>query len=276
MSDRIQRPLRSTIARSTANSVHVFDLDLVDLLGKVSFGDFAYLELFRRLPSERESVLFNALLVTLVEHGITPSSLAARLTYLGAPESLQGAVAAGLLGLGSTFVGTIEGAARICQENLPNAGRHDETSTTVRLGDSEIDALAESTVARYAESKLSVPGFGHPVHKPVDPRAVRLLSLGRELGFDDSSSRLVESIGSQLSERSGKVIPLNATGAIGALASTLGVTWNVSRGLGVMARSVGLVGHILEERSDPMAATIWHRSEHEVSGRTPDFRVDAN
>lgn len=270
MDKRIRQPIRSTIARSTPESVTILGNDLTGLLGTVNLGDFAYLELFRRLPDENESVLFNALLVTLVEHGITPSAIAARLTYLGAPESLQGAVAAGLLGLGSTFVGTTEGAARLCQEYLPEGGRH---GSATRLDDAAIAAIAAGIVSDHAARGVPVPGFGHPVHKPVDPRAVRLLALGRELGFDDTTSRLVESISVQASQQLGKVLPVNATGAIGALASTLGVPWAITRGLGVMARSIGLVGHILEERSDPIAATIWHRSEYEAAGGEPDFRV---
>lgn len=261
---RGSQPIRSGIARSTADTVTVFGQDLVGMLGNVNLGDFAYLEVFKRLPDERESILFNALVVTLVEHGVTPSALAARMTYLGAPESLQGAVASGILGLGNTFVGTIEGAAKLCQERLPGAGA-DLLSGGERLSDEEIDALAAEIVAEFAATKRPIPGLGHPVHKPVDPRAQRLLELGRELGFDDSASRLVEALSRLASERSGKVLPVNATGAIGALASTLGVPAHVARGLGVMARAIGLVGHLLEEKADPMATTIWYRAEDEVS-----------
>jgi citrate synthase len=234
------------------------------MLGRVNLGDFAFLEIFRRLPDERESVLFNALVVTLVEHGVTPSAISARMTYLGAPESLQGAVAAGILGLGNTFVGTIEGAAKVCQANLPAAGFHD-LGGLAPLSDIEIDDIAIAVVAEHAEQRKPIAGLGHPVHKPVDPRAQRLLQIGRELGFDDSASRLMEALARKASERSGKVLPLNATGAIGALASTLGVPADVARGLGVMARSIGLVGHLLEERREPMAKTIWFRVEDEVA-----------
>lgn len=256
-------PIRSDIARSTATSVHVFGMDLVDMLGKVNVGDFAFLEIFRRLPDDRESVLFNALVVTLIEHGVTPSVLAARLTYLGAPESLQGAVSAGLLGLGNTFVGTIEGAARLCQDNLPAAGR--DGVDEARLSDEQVTELAARIVAEHAAAKKPIAGIGHPVHTPVDPRAQRLFAIGRELGFDDSSTRLVEEVSRLASERSGKVLPVNATGAIGALASTLGVPAGVARGLGVMARSIGLVGHLLEEKEKPMAKTVWYRAEDEAT-----------
>ncbi len=113
----MSRRLRSGIGRSTADRIFVRGYDLTeDLIGKVSLGDVAFLELKHRLPAPQESVMFNALVVTLVEHGLTPSTIAARLTYFGAPEALQAAVAAGLLGMGDRFGGSIEQAARLLQE----------------------------------------------------------------------------------------------------------------------------------------------------------------
>jgi citrate synthase len=185
------------------------------------------------------------------------------MTYLGAPESLQGAVASGILGLGNTFVGTIEGAAQICQDRLPAKGA--DNVVEERLSDEQIDTLAAEIIGEFAAAKRPIPGLGHPVHKPVDPRAQKLMQLGRELGFDDSATRLLEALSRLASERSGKVLPVNATGAIGALASTLGVPAHVARGLGVIARAIGLVGHLLEEKAEPMAATIWYRAEDEAS-----------
>lgn len=149
-------PLRSSIASSDATSVTVFGQDLVAMLGTVNVGDFAFLEIFGRLPEDKESVLFNALVVTLIEHGMTPSAIAARMTYLGAPESIQGAVASGLLGLGNTFVGTIEGAARICQDHLPGQGLH--TSGT-RLSDDEVDELAGRIAEEFRAARRPIPGL---------------------------------------------------------------------------------------------------------------------
>lgn len=251
--------VRSKISRATSDHVEVHGFDLVDMLGEVSLGDFAYLELFARMPDARESRLFNAIVVALVEHGLTPSALVTRLTALGAPESLQGAVAAGLLGLGDTFVGTMEGAARICQERLPAVS--DSTSPT--LSDDELAKLAGQILDEAKERGEPVPGLGHPVHKPVDPRAQKLIAVSRELGFPDEPIRLMEQLSEQASARRGAVLPLNITGAIGATATQLGIDWGIARGLGVMARSIGLVGHILEERRQPLAATVWTRAERE-------------
>lgn len=230
------KPIRSDLAWSTAERIVVRGKDLPgEILGHLNLGDMAFLELTGRTPNERESKLFNAMVVTLVEHGVTPSALAARLTYLGAPEALQGAVAAGLLGLGSVFVGSMEGAAKLLSEAIA-AGKNAKTVV--------------------AENKR-IPGLGHPVHKPLDPRTTRLFEIAREAGYYGRYCELMEAISRE------KNLTLNATGAIGALACELGLDWKVVKGLGVMARAVGLVGHILEESRAPMAEEIWRRIEEE-------------
>jgi citrate synthase len=239
-----RKGLRSDLAWSTSDRIVVRGKDLPrEILGYLNLGDMAFLELTGRVPEARESKLFNAMVVTLVEHGVTPSALVSRLTYLGAPEAMQAAVAAGLLGLGSVFVGSMEGAAKLCSDAFA-AGEPD-------IGD---------ILARYKR----VPGLGHPRHKPVDPRSVRLFEIARETGFYGKHCRLM----AELAQRAG--LTLNATGAIGALACELGLDWRCVRGLGVMARAIGLVGHILEEARDPMAGEIWHRVEEEASAHLKD------
>jgi citrate synthase len=232
------KPIRSELGWSTPDRITVRGKDLPnEILGHLNLGDMAFLELTGRAPNPKESKLFNAMVVTLVEHGITPSALAARLTYLGAPEALQGAVASGLLGLGSVFVGSMEGVARIL-------------SDAVDKGKDAKTVLAENR---------RMPGLGHPIHKPVDPRSVRLFELARETGFYGKYCQLMEAIATE------KNITLNATGAIGALACELGLDWKIVKGLGVMARAIGLVGHILEETRQPMATEIWDRVEEEAT-----------
>ena len=234
-----RKPIRSELGWSTADRIVVRGKDLPgEILGHLNLGDMAFLELVGRVPEARESRLFNAMVVTLVEHGVTPSALVARLTYLGAPEAMQAAVAGGLLGLGSVFVGSMEGVAKLCSEAFA-------------AGEPDIAAL----LARYKR----VPGLGHPLHKPVDPRTARLFEIARETGFYGRYCRLMEGIARE------KKLALNATGAIGALACELGLDWRCVRGLGVMARAIGLVGHILEEANNPMAEEIWHRVDEEAS-----------
>lgn len=249
------RPLRSDIAWSTAERIGVLGYDLTrELMGHVSLGDMAFLEVTRRLPEPRESVLFNAMLVTLVEHGIVPSTLAARLTYDGAPEAVQAAVAAGLLGLGSVFVGSTEGAARMLVTALPDP-----------RADAALPEIAQDIVAEHREAGRPLPGFGHPIHREADPRTTRLFELARETGFAGRYVELIEQVGAAARQATGKALPLNATGAIGALCCEMGLPWTVCRGLGVMARAVGLVGHILEEARHPIGLEVWRRVDDEVS-----------
>src|ERR1043165_9260174 len=119
-----------------------------------------YFQLTGREATQQQRVILDACLVTLMEHGLTPSAIATRLTYGSAPEALQGAVAAGLLGVGSTFVGSTEGCAVLL----------------ARLA-AATDPRAEAQAIAAANKRL--PGFGHPLHKPVDPRTVALLDLAR-------------------------------------------------------------------------------------------------
>lgn len=250
-----QRPIRSDIAWSTPTTITIKGYDLCrDLLGSVSLGDMAFLSLTDRLPTARESAVFNAMAVTLVEHGLTPSALATRMTYTGAPEAMQAAVAAGLCGLGSVFVGSMETAARMLQEAIPDPK---QPGDPVRL--------AREIVEQFRARRQAVPGIGHTLHKPVDPRAPRLFEIGAANGFDGPYVKLMQQVAVEAQAVHGKSLPVNATGAIGALASELGLPWGIVRGIGVMARAIGLVGHIREEMRAPMARAIKARAEEEAT-----------
>jgi len=243
--------ISTDIAWSAPDSITAFGRDLPnEILGHVSFGDMAFLEITQRIPNANESRMFNAMLVTLVEHGLTPSTIAARLTYLGAPEAMQAAVAAGLSGLGSVFVGSTEGTARMLYEAMP------EPDPAADLG-----ALAEVIVQKFADQRTILPGIGHPFHKPIDPRTPRLIQLAAETGFDGPYVSLVQRVAATAEQKKGKSLPVNATGVLGALCCEMGFDWRVCRGIGVMARAVGLVGHILEEARNPIARQIWLQAE---------------
>jgi citrate synthase len=251
----VTKRLKSAMGWSTADRIVVRGLDLTkDVLGKVSLGDFAFLELKGRLPTPPESIVFNALAVTLVEHGMTPSAIAARLTYFGAPEALQAGVAAGILGMGDRFGGSIEQAARMVQEAV--AGQPE---------DADLKAIASQVVADHKANKKVIGGLGHPIHKPIDPRTPRLFAIAAENGFSGRYVKLMELIGAEATASYGRELPVNATGAIGAIASELEFDWRVCRGLAVMARAIGLVGHLQEEMNEPIAAEIWARVDQETS-----------
>ncbi len=252
---RKRKEIRTDIGWSDAGSITLFGKDFVnEILGHVNLGDMGFMELTGRVPQPRESRMFNAMVVTLVEHGITPSALAARMTYLGAPESLQAAVAAGLSGLGTVFVGSMEGAAKMLREAMPQPDAQ-----------ADFAALAVHVVKSFLAQRRIIPGIGHPFHKPIDPRTPRLMELARETGFEGPYVKLMQAIAAEAERASGKVLPINATGAIGSLCCEMGLDWKICRGLGVMARAVGLVGHILEESRRPIAEEIWLSVEEQAT-----------
>ena len=247
--------MRTELGYSTRENIYVQGRDLCgELLGHVDLGAMAFLQLTGRMPNSNESRLFNALAVTLVEHGITPSAIAARMTYAGAPEALQSAVAAGLCGLGTVFAGTSEGAARILKQALA-----DPADTR------SLDQRAEAIVARSVAEGWQIPGLGHPIHRPVDPRTVRLFVIAEETGFKGRYVEMMLAIHRAVEKHKGRPITLNATGAMGALCCELGLPVEACRGIAVMARAIGLVGHILEEIRSPMAIELWQKLEHDVS-----------
>jgi citrate synthase len=244
--------IRSEMGWSTADRITVRGQDLCeDLLGKIDLGGMAFLEITGRRPNAREAELFNALLVTLVEHGMTPQAIAARLIHMAAPEALQGAVAAGLLGVGTVFAGGAEQVARFLQEAL-----NDKPEDLV--------AIADGIVDDHARRKVPVPGIGHPTHKQGDPRTPVLFAIAERNGFRGRYVALMEEVGRAAQRRLGRSLPINVTGAMGALLSELGFPWRLCRGVAVIGRAVGLVGHIAEEMRNPVAREIWERTEHEV------------
>lgn len=247
-----RRRLRSDLAYSTPDRIVVRGHDLADMIGHVSLGDFAFLELKGRLPTPEESVVFNAITITLVEHGMTPSAIATRMTLLGAPESLQGAVAAGLLGMGDRYGGPVGDVARMLQEAL-------------EADDDNLPRIAGIVVGDLRAQKRPVPGIGHPIHRDGDPRVGPLFRVAAENGFEGRHVRLMSLIAEEASLATGRFLPVNATGAIGAIAGELGFPWQMCRGIAVMARAIGLVAHVQEEVESPTAAEIWERVEAESS-----------
>ena len=254
---RTPKPIRSDLGWSATDRITVRGCDLTsEIMGHLNLGDMAFLEITGRKPTQQESKLFNAMCVTLVEHGMTPSALAARMTIAGAPEAMQAAVAAGLCGLGSVFVGSMEHVAVLLEEALPYGKDNN---------DADLDQLAQEIVDRHKAQKKILPGIGHPIHKPVDPRATRLFEIAKETGFHGRYVDLMQRIQKIAETRSGRVLPMNATGAIGALSCEMGFPPRIVRGFGVLARAIGLVGHILEEWDRPLAIEVWQRIDDEAS-----------
>jgi len=176
---------KTHIAYHTNEAIHVRGTDLVnELIGKVSFTEMMFFQITGRRPSQAQVALLDAVLVTLMEHGFTPSVIATRMIYISAPESLQAAVAAGLLGVGSTFVGTMENAAKLLDEIL-NAPEGEELR-------------ARTITTRFREMRQPLPGFGHHLHKPDDPRSPCLIALAQEYKMPGHHIRALQTLSTQI------------------------------------------------------------------------------
>ena len=244
-------PPETKISTTNEQQILVRNKDLVhELIGKVSFTEMFFLHLMQRMPNEGEIAVFDSVLVTLMEHGLTPSAIATRLTIMAAPESVQGAISAGLQGIGSGLVGTMEGMAKNLQE--------------IMASKDDINVTCLNIVQRFKDSKQAIPGFGHPFHKPDDPRTPRLFDIAREAGVDGHYIDVVNTLSTAVDQVYGKHLTINATGAIAVVLSEIGVPWDVMRGIAVVTRSAGLLGHIREEQEHPIAPFIYSHIEETV------------
>lgn len=229
-----------------------------DIMGRYSFVDLLILQALGHEPSVLQSRLVDAVLVTIMEHGLVPSAVVTRLTHYGAPESLQGAVAAGLLGVGDRYAGTA-GECGAILERIVAAAPAEQKETAAR----EIRACREK--------RRPVPGFGHPVHRSVDPRVARLLEIAREAGVEGAWMGALELLQSCVREELGKPLVTNISAAIGAVLGEAGIPSPMMRGIVLTARCAGLVGHFLEEAGKPAAHDMWEAAQSAVEYR-PDPR----
>jgi citrate synthase len=255
--------VRSGIGGSTADSISVRGHDLTDLMGTVSFPDLAWLMVTGGLPGADESRLFNAVLVSLADHGLTPSVLAARLTSTGAPEALQAAVAAGLLGAGSVYLGPTEDTARLLHA-VVEAASLDAGSDPDAVRDA-----AEAAVRAELGAGRRVPGLGHPVHKTTDPRVPRLYALAAECDRLGPHLRLLDAFADAYEWQQGRRLPVNGAGAAGAVLADLGLPVEMARGFAVLARTAGLVAHLAEEREWPLGPSLYAELERRNAGPPP-------
>jgi citrate synthase len=235
------------LGTSDADSIRLMGQDLAhDLMGKVGFGELAFWLVAGRRPSAGEVRLFEAVLVALADHGFTPTAIAARLTYLSAPDSLQGALAAGLLGGGSRFLGVTEDCGRFLADTLVAAGT-----------ERDYDVIAVDAVRKAKAERRFIPGLGHPVHKVEDPRTPVLIHIADEEGLRGPHLRLFEAIGRVHPQILGRELPLNGAGVCGAALADLGLPTDLLRGFALLARTAGLIGQLAEERRRPIANDIY-------------------
>src|SRR5215813_7829389 len=255
----------TSIGTSNAERITLLGHDLAaDLMGKVGFGELALWLVTQHRPTPSQVRVFEAVLVALADHGFTPTAIAARLTYLSAPDSVQGALAAGLLGGGSRFLGVTEDAGLFLSGALTAAGQPLPTD------DAGWDALALTAVQEARAAGRFVPGLGHPVHKVTDPRTPALIAIADEEGLRGPHLRLFEAIGRVHPQVLGRTLPLNGAGTCGAALADLGLPPDLLRGVALLARAAGLLGQLAEERRRPVGMDVYLTVEHNAEYLPPE------
>jgi citrate synthase len=237
--------VRSRIAKASADRVEVRGRDLTgDLMGRLTFTEYVHLLLTGEEPTEEQAFFLDLLLVAIAEHGLMPTNVAARMTLAADPDSLQGAVAAGILGAGPVVLGTAEECARLL-------GREGEPA---------------ELVAEIRAAGGKVPGFGHPVHKPVDPRAARILELADERGVSGPNVARARAIHAEVG------LTMNVSMPIAAVMLDLGFPPDAVKAVPILARTASLLAHLTEEREDPIGFGLARAAEEAVE-YDPDARA---
>ncbi len=247
------RPVyRTALGASSRDSITLLGTDLArDVMGTVGFGELAFWLATQRRPTAGETRVFESVLAALADHGFTPTAIVTRLTYLSAPDSVQGALAAGLLGGGSRFLGVTEDCGRFLHDVLTGV------DGALPTDDDGWDALARRTVAAQRAAGRFVPGLGHHVHKDGDPRTPRLIQIATEEGLVGPHLALFAAIGRVHPEVLGKTLPLNGAGVCGAALADLGLPLELLRGFALLARTAGLIGQLAEELRHPVGNDVF-------------------
>ena len=239
------------ICSHTAEAIYIRGRNLVeDMIGRMTFTEMTFFAVMGRAPSGAEVAILDAVLVTLMEHGMTPSTIAARLIYMSSPEALQAAVAAGLLAVGDRFVGTMEGAASLLEEIATAA-------------EGAASAARRIALAHHGERR-PIPGFGHPFHKPDDPRTPKLLAVAEGQRVPGAHIGALRTLSAAIDEVRGRHLTINATGAVVAVLLEIGVPARLMRGFALLSRTAGLIAHIGEEQEVATARHIWAAAEAAV------------
>jgi citrate synthase len=239
-------PLVTRISHAYPDRVEVRGRDLCDhLMGTVSFTDYVHLLLTGRVPSDDQRFFLDLVLVAIAEHGLMPSNVAARMTLAADPDSLHGAVAAGILGAGPVVLGTSEPCARLLVK----------AQARVESGGAP-ETAAEGIAREIHEAGGKVPGFGHPLHRPVDPRAERILELADERGVSGAHVLLARHLREAVAETWDKPLPMNVAMAIAAVMLDLGYSPVEVKAVPILARTAGLLAHLAEELEQPLGFSL--------------------
>jgi citrate synthase len=255
----------TAIATSDAEGVTVRGHDLcADLIGKTTFTDYFWLLVTGETPDKAQSAMTDACLVAIAEHGLVPSVQAARMTLAAAPEAWQGAMAAGLLGMGSVVAGSSEVAGTYLAELVASAG-----------DGGDLEAAVIASLHEHKAARRKVPGLGHPQHSAGDPRADRLLAIAQELGL---AGRHVEALG-LLGKHAGPImerpLPVNVSGAIPACMLDAGWPQGAMKAIPLIARAGGLSAHLFEETRRSIGFIMSHKGDEAIAYDGPASPEDA-
>jgi citrate synthase len=248
----------SRISQAYPDRVEVRGHDLNDLMGSVTFTEYFHLLLTGERPTEDQRYFLDLLLVAIAEHGMMPTNVAARMTLSADPDSLQGAIAAGILGAGPVILGTSEECARLLEA----------AQERVAAGD-PLDSVAEAMAREIHGSGGRLPGFGHPVHRPLDPRAERILELADERGVSGPYVELARSFRDAAATVWGKPLTLNVSMPIAAVMLDLGFSAATVKAVPILARTAGLLAHLAEEQEEPIGFAMAKSAEDAVTYRPP-------
>ena len=255
----------SSISTSNEDTILVRGHDLAgELIGGISFSDHFWLLVTGGLPTPAQRRVLDATLVAIAEHGLVPSVQASRMTLAAAPEALQGAVAAGILGCGSVVLGSSEAAGRLFAEIAAQAAAGVGT-----------EAAATRVIGEYRGAKRAIPGYGHPLHKGYDPRARRLFEIAAEVGTSGRHAEIAHTVEALLPQLVGRPLALNVSGAIPAVLLDAGYPLLALKGVPILARTAGLIGHLLEEQERPIGFVLSHAGARAISydgDAPPDFQ----
>ncbi|WPZ23964.1 citryl-CoA lyase (plasmid) [Sulfitobacter faviae] len=247
--------LSTEISYATETEIRWRGQDLItDIIGKRDFAETMYLLITGRFPEHWERKIFDACLITLMEHGLTPHAIVSRLVADSNPGQVQVAMATGLTCVGDVFAGTMEGAGRLLLDGLESVDRA---------------TWCAETAAAYRAERKPLPGFGHPLHKPDDPRSARLFLIAREAGAPGEVIDLLEQFSAAVDEVYGRHLTINATGAIGALLLEVSIAPEIMRAIAVTSRAAGLTAHIAEEQKTRSGRRIWTLVENEFAYAGP-------
>lgn len=234
------------ISDCDSKSITIRDLDLSsEIMGELGFGEAAYLIITGDLPSESESILFNTMLTSLLAHGMTSHAVTTRLTYAAEPDSVQGAVAAGVLGIGSRSAG----AVRSCAETIRQIAKEDDSRA----------ALDDIITSSELEEPFGVTGFsgiGHASFDESDPRAEKILQTANQVNINRTHTELLSEIRRAFEASTNAHLPENVIGAISAVSLDMGLSPEAAQGIAILSRTAGLVAEVNEENNSPVASNI--------------------